>query len=172
MCAFLSEGWQRGDHLLVYVKPEHWHVASKALDARGCPVERAVEEGRLTVLDPEPTVSAFLQHGVADDTLFASTVGALVHRLARHSGRALRVHDELTDILAEQDNFAGAERLEALWNALRRQCAFRLFCAYTAAHFATMRAGASLHSICRAHARIEGSPPDSLAAWLLRRESH
>jgi CheY-like chemotaxis protein len=162
MCAFLSEGWQRGDHLLVYAKPDHWRVASKALEARGCPVERGLAEARVTVLDPESTVSAFLQHGVPNAALFATTVGAVVHRLARHSGVALRVHDELTDILAEQDNFAGAERLEELWNALRRQCAFTLFCAYTASHFATIRAGGSLHSICGAHARIEGSPPETL----------
>jgi len=172
MCAFLCEGYQQGDTLLAYVKPEHWYVASKALEAQGCPVERAIAEGRLTILDPAPAVSKLLRHGVPDPALFATTVGAVVHRLARRSGRALRIQCELTDVLAEQDTFAGAARLEELWNALRRQCAFTLFCAYEAAHFAASRAGGSLHSICEAHGRVQGSPPDSLATFLLRRESH
>jgi hypothetical protein len=62
------------------------------------------------------------------------------------------------ELLAEEGNFRGAQRLETLWNELAERCSFTLLCGYCAAHFVTPGAGAALQEICRSHSRSRPMP--------------
>ena len=168
--AFLHEGWEAGEHLLVLAKPRHWGRIAERLARRGCAESEAVEQGRLTVLDVNATLPGFMRGQTVDQTLFLGTIGALVARLASGSRGGLRVYGELVEVLAEEGNFDAARDLEDLWNQLRAQHKFTLLCGYSAAHFAGFGASPALRAICDRHTRVQRNASDVLGSWLLTDE--
>ena len=168
--AFLHEGWENGEHLLVVAKPRHWTRVSDRLARRGCSESEAIEQGRLTVLDANATLPGFMRGQTIDPALFLSTIGALVARLASSSRGGLRVYGELVELLAEEGNFAAARELEHLWNTLREQHRFTLLCGYSAAHFAGFGMAPALRAICDCHTRVQRNASDMLGSWLLTDE--
>jgi hypothetical protein len=166
---FLHEGWQRGDHLLIVSKPAHWARTSERLERRGCPVTKAIEDGRLVVLDAATTLARITRLGMVDRQLFLEHVGALVGRLVAES-TGVRVYGEMVELLAEEGDLHGAQLLERLCNELSERQPFTLLCGYSAAHFADLRALPALHAICEAHSRVQQHTSDLLGNWLIGRE--
>jgi hypothetical protein len=167
MAAFLGEGWQRGDNLLIVARPAHWALTSGELAARGCPVADAIADGRLVALDAATTMATFMVNGEPDRAKFELTVGAIVERLSAGGACGITIYGEMVDLLAAQGNFTGAEKLEALWNDLSSRCSLRLLCGYSSSHFGDERTAAHLNAICGAHMAMRARPADLLAAWLL-----
>ena len=168
--AFLYEGWELGEHILVVAKPRHWTRIADRMARRGCREADAIEQGRLTVLDVHATLSGFMRGQQVDATLFRSTLGALVTRLAGGSRGGLRVYGELVEVLAEEGNFEAARQLEGLWNDLRALHPFTLLCGYSAAHFAGVGTAPALRAICDLHTRVQRNASDLLGSWLLNDE--
>ena len=167
--AFLDEGWQQGDHLLVLAKPAHWAGTSERLERRGCPVAKGVKDGRLIVLDAATTLAKITRFGVADRQLFLDHIGALVGRLVAES-TGVRIYGEMVELLAEEGDLHGAQLLERLWNELSERQPFTLLCGYNAAHFADTNALPALHAICGAHTRVQQHTSDVLGNWLISGE--
>ena len=165
--AFLHDGYRRGDHVLVVAKPKNWAAVSDRLEERACPVAAAIAAGRLVVLDAATTLAKFMRHGLPDAHLFSSVIGDLVHRLNAETGAGLTIYLEVVELLAEEGNFRGAQRIETLWNELGERCSFRLLCGYSAAHFVSPGADAALREICDSHSRVQANAADPLATWLL-----
>jgi len=169
--AFLYDGWEVGEHLLVVAKPRHWTRIADRLARRGCREADAIEQGRLTVLDVHATLPGFMRGQHVDPALFRATLGALVTRLAGSSTRAgLRIYGELVEVPAEEGNFEAARQLEDLWNGLRAQHPFTLLCGYSAAHFAGLGTAPALRAICDCHTRVQRNASDLLGSWLLNDE--
>ncbi len=169
--AFLNEGWQRGDHLLVVAKPAHWAKTSDRLERRGCPVAQATKEGRLSMLDAATTLARVTRFGVVDRQLFVEHIGGLVGRLVAESSASVRIYGEMVELLAEEGDLRGAQLLERLWNELGERQPFTLLCGYSAAHFADAHAMPALHAICDAHTRVQKNTSDLLGNWLVGRET-
>jgi hypothetical protein len=169
--AFLNEGWNRGDHLLVVAKPGHWTRMSERLGRRGCPVAQASGEGRLTVLDAAVTLTRISRFGNVDPHLFLDHVGALAGRLAAEAIGSLRIYSELVELLAEEGDLRGAQLLERRFNELDVRRPFTLLCGYSAAHFRESHNEAALHAICSAHTRVQTNTSDLLGNWLIGRTS-
>jgi hypothetical protein len=167
--AFLNEGWARGDHLLVVAKPAHWTRTAEELERRGCPVMKAIKDGRLRVLDAATTLARITRFGVVDRQLFLDHLGALVGRLVAES-TGVRIYGEMVELLAEEGDLLGAQLLERLWNELSERQPFTLFCGYSAAHFTDAHALPALHAICSAHTRVQQHTSDVLGNWLIGRE--
>jgi hypothetical protein len=167
--AFLNEGWQRGEHLLVAAKPAHWARTSERLEQRGCPVAKGIKDGGLIVLDAATTLAKITRFGVADRQLFLDHIGALVGRLVAES-KGVRIYGEMVELLAEEGDLHGAQLLERLWNELSERQPFTLLCGYNAAHFADTNALPALHAICGAHTRVQQHTSDVLGNWLISRE--
>jgi hypothetical protein len=168
--AFLNEGWNKGDHLLVAAKPAHWTRIADRLERRGCPVSHAIREGRLTVLDAATTLARVTRYGSVDRHLLLEHVGSLVGRLLAESSAGLRIYGEMVELLAEEGDLRSAQQVEALWNELGERQPFTLLCGYTAAHFADGRTLPALHAICAAHTRVQKNTSDLLGNWLVARE--
>ena len=169
--AFLNEGWETGEHLLVIAKPRHWARVADRLARRGCAESEAVEQGRLTVLDVHAVLPGILRGREVDIAAFHATVGALVGRLAHKSTRAgLRIYGELVEVLAEEGNYESAREVERQWNELRRHHQFTLLCGYSAAHFAGPGGAPALRSICAEHTKVQRNASDLLGTWLLTDE--
>lgn len=168
LATFLCEGWDEGDWMLVAAKMRNWQSVHRRLRRRGFPIETAVEQGRLIVLDAALTRSTVIKGELPDRECFFSTIGRLVARLSSVSAGRLRVCSEYVDILAEEGNFEGACRLEELWDEVRRQHPCTLLCGYSAAHFTAMTAAEHLRRICRCHTALRCESADILGRWLLR----
>lgn len=166
--AYLFEGWRSGNQLLVAVRSQHWKVIRAQLERRGCPVADAIATGHLTVLDAHATLQRFMRGVFPDPNRFEEIVGAHVSRQAT-SAQPLRIYGEMVDILAEEWNLEGAQRLEELWNGLACRYPFVLLCGYSSAHFAdTSRIGA-LTAICKTHTEIQRKASDVMGSWLHQR---
>jgi hypothetical protein len=168
--AYLNEGWQAGDHLLVTAKPSHWTRISERLERRSCPVTLAIKQGRLTVLDAATTLARMSRSGFVDRQLFLEHIGALVGRLVAETAHSVRVYTETVELVAEEGDLSGAHHLEQLWNELVDRQRFSLLCGYSAAHFADLRTSADLHAICTAHTRVQKNTSDMLGSWLVGRD--
>ncbi len=167
VAAYLRDGWKRGDSLLVVARPAHWALLSGELAADGCPVNESIANGRLVALDAATTLATIMVNGELDDGKFRASVGALISQIAGAGAKGITIYGEMVDVLAAQGNFAGAERLEALWNELASGGSFRLLCGYSSAHFGDERTTVHLHAICGAHTAARARKSDLLASWLL-----
>lgn len=169
--AFLSEGWGRGDHLLVITKPGHWTRTSERFERRGCPVAQALREGRLSVFDAATTLARVTRLGIVDPQLFLDYIGPVVGRMVAESTGGVRIYVELAELLAEEGDLRGAQLLERLWNELNERQPLNLLCGYSAAHFTEPQNQALLHAICGAHTRVQTNTSDLLGNWLVGRTS-
>ena len=156
--------------MLVVAKMRNWDAAERRLRRRRFPVNRAIDEGRLIVLDATVTCPAIMDGELPDRHWFFSTIGRLVARMWRASAGRLRIFGAHGEILAEEGNFDGACRLEDLWEEVRRRYAFTALCGYSAAHFADVANAAALRSLCRYHTEVRCQSADILARWLLRHD--
>jgi hypothetical protein len=169
--AFLNEGWQKGDHLLVVAKPAHWLKTAERLERRGCPVDQATREGRLMILDAATTLARISRYGVVDRQLFLEYVGALVGRLVAGATGMVRIYGEMVELLATEGDLRQAHQLELMWNELGERQPFVLLCGYTASHFADGNSLPALHAICGAHTRVQKNTSDLLGNWLVDRNT-
>jgi hypothetical protein len=168
LTVFLCEGWEEGDWMLVAPKMRNWQSVHRRLRRRGFPIETAIEQGRLIVLDAALTRPVVIKGELPERECFFSTMGRLVARLSGVSSGRLRVCSEYVEILAEEGNFEGACRLEELWEEVRLQHPCMLLCSYSAAHFTASAAAEPLRRICRSHTRLRCESADILGKWLLR----
>jgi hypothetical protein len=165
---FLEDGHFRGHHLLVIAKPRHWTAIVDRLLLDEFPVKDLLIGGALVVRDADLLLDGFMRRGLPDTYLFQRLVGDLVRALDARGGGRLTIFGEMVEVLAEEGNFDGAQRVEDLWNQLAPTCSFRLLCGYSAPHFAAPGAEQALHAICRSHTLVHATPRDPLASWLLR----
>jgi signal transduction histidine kinase/CheY-like chemotaxis protein len=70
-------------------------------------------------------------------------------------GRArVKAFGEMVALLWSEGNYAGAVRLEELWNDLQKAHSFSLFCAYPMNALGGENLGESLHGVCNTHSRV------------------
>jgi hypothetical protein len=167
VAAFLYEGWNQDETLLVVARPENWALVARGLGASGCPVNEAALSGRLVVLDAATTLAKFFRNSRPVADRFEDTLGKLVARLCDQSGKPLRIYGEMVDILAEQGDFVSATDLERLLNELGTKYPLRLLCGYASGHFGDPRTADLLREICSAHDHACATPSDLLGSWLL-----
>jgi hypothetical protein len=167
VAAFLAEGLEGGDTVLVVARRRHWTAAAKRLKRQGCDLDTAIGEGHLVFLDAGVTLARFMRRGRIDPLLFEAVIGTCVSELAARPQRRLRIYGEMVDLLAEEANLQGARNLEELWNALAARYSFLLLCGYASAHFAGPGTRSALQTICDAHTHIETNADDALGNWVL-----
>src|SRR5690606_22528636 len=165
--AFLFEGWTRGEHLLVIVKPQNWKGIRARFERRGCDVARAMADERLTLLDAHDTLARIMQGTMPDERAFCEIVEPRLHRASE--GRPVRVFGELVELLAEEQNYSAARELETCWNDFTRRKSLALLCGYSSAHFVDSSRVDTLQAFCALHTRVQRSASDVMGAWLHRR---
>jgi hypothetical protein len=126
---YFAEALVAGDTAVAIASPQHLRGFEAAMESNGIDVKAARSDGRWLTLDAADTLASFMVDGSPDPTLFDRHVGAFV-RIAEHNGGLLHGYGEMVALLWADGNVAGALELEELWNALRRDVQFFLWCAY------------------------------------------
>ena len=85
---FLGAGLDAGDRLVVIATPEHREAFVRALHAR--PVERAITEGQLVLVDARETLARFMVGGRPDRARFLAVLDEVLTRATRGPARGSR----------------------------------------------------------------------------------
>ena len=163
--SFLEPGLWAGERLIVIARPAVWAGILERFERRKAPIQEALAEERVIVLDALDTLRRLSPGGRRPDArAFQDLVGGLLRGPARGP---IRAYGEMVDILAERRDFEGVLALEGLWNDAASRTPYSLLCGYSAAHFVSPAVHASMRGICHAHTHVERSVQDPLANWLL-----
>jgi anti-sigma regulatory factor (Ser/Thr protein kinase) len=152
---YLAAGLRRSESLLVVATAAHVAAFMGALAEAGFAPEPAQTRGRLTLLDAEEALDAFMVEGHPNARLFRSYVGEKVHRVAGR-GAHVRIYGEMVAILWDAGALDAALELEQLWNELGADTDFSLLCGYRCSgSFDPAR----LVRVCAQHDAIVGDAP-------------
>lgn len=140
------------------------------LVALGVDIQRALEDGRLILLDAETTLGKLISGGQVDRAAFGRVVGSVI-RSAGRRGSAVRAYGEMVDLLWQAGDIAGAIELERLWNELMARTRFALLCAYQSEAVAAPGHDHALRAVCQLHSAVSSaSGADPFAVSGLSRE--
>ncbi len=114
---------------------------------------KEADSPNLIALDARDTLDGFMVDGRPDPQRFHATVGKVVEQ-ACTGARQVHAFGEMVAMLCEEGAYEAALQLEILWNALARQHAFSLLCAYSFKDFDTVERASIFEHICNAHGRV------------------
>lgn len=150
---FVGAGLQAGAAAVIIATQAHVAALEDELEAGGWDLATLATSGRYVRLDAAETLAKLLRAGRPDPKRFQELAGQSVARAAE-GNRPVRVFGEMVGLLWAEGNFEAAIQLEALWNELRTNHDFALYCAYP------IRVGAGeagtrwLQAVCAEHSRV------------------
>jgi MEDS: MEthanogen/methylotroph, DcmR Sensory domain len=165
VAAFLVDGYEAGEHLVIIAKPRHRDAVLSSLRTMGCFPETGDGAQRLVVFDAAEVLRHITRNGIIDATLFRKTINPLLQSLSETARP--RIYGEAVELLAEMDDMAGALKLEQLWNELAKELPLTLMCGYSSAHFTGECGQRALRGICEAHTQSLATDEDPLGSYLL-----
>jgi signal transduction histidine kinase len=167
---FVSLGFDSGDTVFVLATASNLNSLRERLLEQKIDIEQLEAVGRFVALDAEKVHADLTVDGVLCRERFNQFFGSLLSQ-ARDAHRPIRVFGELVAVLWAQGKYATAIQVEELWNGLKSQTPFSLFCAYPLQGFAGEDLSGPLKQICLTHSRIipaeSYSSLDTLDAKLL-----
>lgn len=163
VAAYLLQAVEGGSVAIVIASPEHRRAFARRLAETGMDVTAARERGVYLDVDARQMVSQFTAGGRVDGAGFDRVIGGML-RKAVESGRSVRAYGEMVALLWDDGLVSAAVDLEAMWNGLRSQYPFSLFCAYPAHSVAGDNQSDAVDEVCLLHGGIVGARPASLAA--------
>lgn len=131
VASFLRDGLDSGARAVVVATRHHRGGIAAHLVASGFDLGAALNNGTVTMLDADETLSAFVRRGELQDDLFRQHVGNVIAHLTR-GGHQVRAFGEMVDLLWRDGRPAAALKLERLWNALPGRESLSILCGYSA----------------------------------------
>jgi hypothetical protein len=167
VCDYIAGGLDLGETAIAIATPEHRDVLFAALSGR-TDASRCVDDGTLYLLDAQETLDQFMVRGYPDAQRFDAAIGERLRDLwARSAG--VRAFGEMVGVLWQSRRYPAAIRLEQLWNGLRRQIPFSLYCAYPIDVFGSGFDSVAAHALLRAHTHfLPADPSGSLERAVAR----
>lgn len=155
---YLDHGLRGGGNAVVIATADHLSTLRKQLQGLGR-VEGGPGwfPGELIMLDATEVLSRFMVDEWPDAQRFDDVVGAVV-RQACALGKQLHAFGEMVALLCAQGLYEAAVRLEQLWNGLRDQWHFSLFCAYPYQLFQTEAQTLAFQQVCCVHDHVGPHP--------------
>jgi anti-sigma regulatory factor (Ser/Thr protein kinase) len=156
--AYMAEGLKAGGAAVILASASRRAAIEAGLAARGVDLLGEREAGLLRLVDAETFLGQFLVKGRPDPGPFLDVVRRLISEAAS-GGRPVYVYGEMVAVLWEAGHVNTAISVEALWNELRRELPFSLFCAYPAEVVTGGNHRAALAEVCGMHSGVIGAPP-------------
>ena len=164
---YLAEGVRAGGVAIAIATDAHRQAFAARLDRAGinpASAELRVTGPALIMLDAREAADALLIDGRIAPHRFDKLIGDLV-RDAAAGGRPVRAYGEIVAVLWADGHVRAALELEELWNGLRREVDFSLYCAYPRAWVEAEVEGEAdaFNEVCRLHSAVVDGPVASLA---------
>ncbi len=150
--AFVSNGLQAGEAVILISTLAHRFAVEKRLKARGIDIARAEAHEQYIPLDARTSLASFMVDDYPDEGLFQAFVDETFTR-GHRNGRRVRAFSEMVAMLWSQGHREATLRLEELWNKTCAEKALGLFCAYPHNGF-TQDISASIAEICATHSKV------------------
>jgi PAS domain-containing protein len=171
--AFLGEGLEAGDSVLIVSPEPRRHAIERLLRARGLSPDRLAMEGRYVHEEAGRVLSDVLSAGRPDPERFERALGALYERATnRRRGARVRAFGEMVSLLYAEGRREAAIDLERLWNAFASRRSLGLLCAYPLAAFSRESDGGAFARICAEHDSLLPSGEYARLASKRAREEH
>jgi PAS domain S-box-containing protein len=152
---YLAGGLDARQPLVVIATPPHRKAFVARLRARGRDVAAERRSGMLVMLDARETLGKVMVDGVPDAARFRAVLADVIRKTqSGHGGSSLRMYGEMVDLLWKERDAAAANRLEELWNDLRKRFDFSLLCAYAMANFDRAADAEQFVAICDQHTSV------------------
>jgi signal transduction histidine kinase len=153
---YLGAGLAAHERVLAILTPEHSRAVVARLEANGCNVRAALQNGSLVLRDARQTLSQFMVGGLLDRPLFDAQLARTLSELesAGRPGAGIRAYGEMVNLLACDGNVAAAVQLEELWNDASSRHSFALLCAYSIEHFQSGSARDQFAEVVARHSHV------------------
>ena len=148
---FIDTALRAGGAGVLIATPEHVAQLRRRFAGFGSSTGSAAWfPGRLVVLDAEETLDSFMVDGQPDARLFRAVIAPVIGA-ACAGGASVHAFGEMVALLCARGQYDAAIRVEQLWNLLREECDFSLFCAYPWSLFASAEQAQAFRRVCAEH---------------------
>ena len=152
LTTYVVDGLSAGESTILIATAPHRAEIERSLTTRGIDLDATRKQGCFITADAAETLSRFMDGPRPDPRRFEAVVEDLIGRAAGPDGRRpVRAFGEMVALLCEEDRFAAALELEALWSTAARRLSFSLLCAYPLGLFKEERPGRSLSQTAASH---------------------
>ena len=153
LSGFIGNAISSGEGAIVVATKAHRQGLDELLQANGLDVVSHKASGRYVSLDASETLSKFMVNGAPDGERFKEVLGGVIASVTDGRSR-IRAFGEMVGVLWVEGNYAGAIRLEELWNELKKVHSFSLFCAYPMNQFGGEQFIEPHSNVCSVHSRV------------------
>jgi signal transduction histidine kinase len=160
VASFLEAGVAAGGALVIVATPANREGITRRLAELGVEVERV-----LVALDAREQLNEFMRDGSPQPDLLRASMDRIMDlaraRVPGCKDRAMRTYGEMADLLCQDGNWAGAVRLERLWNEVGPPEPFAVMCGYQISRFSDQGRSELFDHVCSSHAMVsptEGFP--------------
>ncbi|CAG9242952.1 Histidine kinase [Burkholderia diffusa] len=149
---FAAEALRVGGSAIVIARPDCLAAVHERLRTLDASIGDATRE-RIFMSSAQTLLDSFMDGNLPDPARFRRSIGTIVEAAVR-AGRPVHAFGEMVALLCAQQRYAGALRLEALWNELVEQHRFSLYCGYPVDVFPSSEQSETFRHVCALHRRI------------------
>jgi anti-sigma regulatory factor (Ser/Thr protein kinase) len=157
LTGFFVGGLEQGAAAVVVATDGHRRALEQALSGRGFSLDELRASGRYQSFDARQTLDLFMCDAAPDPAAFQAAISPIIATAAA-AGRSVRIFGEMVALLWDDGNVAGAIELEAMWNDVRTQQAFTLYCAYPMSALEGTADLGDAKRVCDAHSHVSFLP--------------
>jgi CheY-like chemotaxis protein len=154
---FIAAALANGDAAISILTQLHRNRLHRKLDAEGCDIATAMEQGRYLPVEPADVHATFLVNDQPDMALFMKAAGDLLaSALKAATGKHPRVAvcGECGSVLHAQGKAEGAFELERVWNELTSMYNVDSLCGYPIERFRSEEQLPVFQRICVEHSAV------------------
>lgn len=168
---YAANGFARGDALIVFAAPERLHALRRHIVNSGRDVAALESSSQLHLRNGGDVLDRFVRCAQPDWTGFRHAIDSTVKSVRAKGWQRLRAYGDMVNDLWRALNTAEAIRLEQLWNDVRRDHDFCLFCGYELDGLDAGAYAGPIRDIARVHTETPATTEDMAALDALDRAS-
>ena len=127
IAAFVADGLIAGDHVITVATTEHWNRIAERLELRGLAPGRAVQQGRLLILDAHAVLDDITIDGAVSPAKFMSLLTPLLLNAS-----PTRIYGEVVALLVARGDIDAAAEIEEMGQEVAHSCGVNILCGYHA----------------------------------------
>ncbi len=164
---FAASGLRLGEAVLLFATAKHLDGIETRLELQGFDLATLKARGSFITRDADAVLAELTKTGKPSLESISAFLNICLEQRADKK-QPFRVFGELVAMLSKQKRYEAALEVESIWNQLKEQHKFPLFCAYHLEVLAAPSLTNLLSDVCRSHSRV--IPSESYSAVLCEDE--